>query len=105
MPEEISYSREAEFELNPEERIVIAKIYECNFVKRKPIWFTKLSELLKDDMTPKTLLRILNKLTDFGWFTYQGGETENGRVARLIFIYTFESPHKDWAKKIYEETK
>ncbi len=105
MSKEIRYHWMASLEPGPEERIVIAKIYEYNFVKKEPLWFSKLAKLLKNDMHPKKLLKILVWLQDRGYITHEYGETEKGRAGRLIFIDTFETPWKDWARKIYEEVE
>jgi len=72
-------------------------------VKKEPLWFTKLSELLKNDFLPKQLMRILDKFVNLGYIQHQYGETEKGRAGRLIFIYDFECPYVDDIKKIYLE--
>jgi len=102
MPDDIDYLK-AVFELNQDERIVLAKIYEYHFEKKEKLWFTKLAELLKNDMLSKKLMRILNKLGDLGYITHQYGETERGRAGRLILIDEFESPLVEDSRKIYME--
>ena len=78
---------------------VAAEIYRCNFVSREKIWFTKLVDLLKDEMSKTTVMKALNTLFDWGIVKAEYGETEKGRAGRLLLIAT---EHKDTIKKIYE---
>jgi len=102
MPDDIDYLK-AVFELNQDERIVLAKIYEYHFEKKEKLWFTKLVELLKNDMLPKKLMGILKKLGKLEYIAHQYGETERGCAGRLILIDDFESPLVEDSKKIYIE--
>jgi hypothetical protein len=78
---------------------VAAQIYECN-QKNESIWFTRLAELLKDQMSAATLMKALRALFEWGIVRAEYGETNKGRAGRLLFI---AGESKDTIKEIYEK--
>ena len=78
---------------------VAAEIYRYNEVLKKPIWFTKLCEVLKGEMTKGDVAHSINGL--FDWLIVKGeyGETKPDWAGRVYFI-TSES--KNNMKGIYE---
>jgi len=78
---------------------VAAKIHECE-EKGEKVWFTKLSELLKDEMSPSTVLKALRTAFDWGIVKGQYGETDAGRPGRLLYI---PGESKETIREIYEK--
>lgn len=79
---------------------VAAEIYRFNEIRKKPIWFTELSESLEPDVSKSAVARSLDKLFDWGIVKAEYGETGTGRAGRLLYI-TNET--KDTIKAVYEE--
>jgi hypothetical protein len=77
---------------------VAAQIYEYNEAK-KNIWFSKLAELLKDEMSPTTVINSLRGLTQWGIVRAEYGPTDKGRAGRLLFI---AGESKTVIKEVYE---
>lgn len=77
---------------------VAAEIYRFN-LREQPIWFTKLAEELKSEMSPSTVLRALNVLSDWGIVKAQYGETGKGRAGRLLYI---AGEARSTIEKVYE---
>lgn len=92
-------SKEPKVAILSKEFKVAAQIYECN-IEGKKIWFTKLAELLSEDMSPPTVMKALRSLSDWGIAKAEFGETGKGRAGRLLFIAGEE---KATIKEIYEK--
>ena len=78
---------------------VAAQIYECN-EREENVWFTKLAELLKDEMSASTVMKGLRTLFDWAIVKAQYGETDKGRAGRLLFV---AGESRDTIKEIYEK--
>lgn len=78
---------------------VAAQIYECN-ANNETVWFTKLAELLKDDMSPATTMKALRTLVDWNMVKAEYGATAKGRAGRLLFIV---GESRETIKQIYEK--
>ena len=70
---------------------VACEIYRFN-EKDKKVWFTKLSDTLKDEMSQSTLMNALRTLFDWGIVKAEYGKTGTGRAGRLLYI-SGESRH------------
>lgn len=89
---------------------VAAEIFRFNNILKEPIWFTKLAEELKDEMSSSTVLRALNVLSDWGIVKAQYGATGKGRAGRLLYIAgearnTIESVYEQFWKPVKESKK
>jgi len=78
---------------------VACEIYRFN-EKGEKVWFTKLKESLKDEMSQSTLMNAIRTLFDWGIAKAEYGETGAGRAGRLLYI-SGESRHI--IREIYEE--
>ena len=86
-------------ELLSKEFKVAAQIYECN-ENNKVVWFTRLAELLKDEMSPATTMKALRTLVDWNMVKADYGQTAKGRAGRLLLI---AGESKETIREIYEK--
>ncbi len=70
--------------LSPEFKVA-AEIYKYNSRGEK-VWFTKLAESLKGEMSSSTVMKALRRLFDWGIVKAEFGETDTGRAGRLLYI-------------------
>jgi predicted transcriptional regulator len=68
--------------------------------KKEKVWFTKLKNSLKGEMTQSTVMNALRTLFDWGIVKAEYGETETGRAGRLLYV---AGESKQIIKQICEE--
>ena len=85
--------------LSQEFKIAVA-IYYFTKVRREKAWFTRLADLLKNDMSQATVIKYINRLVDFGIVKDEFGITDKGRVGRLL---TISNDVKDVIARLYEK--
>lgn len=78
---------------------VAAEIYRFE-VTGKLVWYTKLYNSLKGEMSKNTVTKALNVLFDWGIVTIQYGETENNRPGKL---YKIAPSSKSTIKNLYNK--
>lgn len=82
--------------LSQEEKIVL-EIYKYNYIEKKPIYFSKLTELLEGKISRSTISKIIDKLFDLGMISAQW-ENQNGWI-RSLYI---SGEYKEFFKNLYE---
>jgi len=70
--------------LSPEMKVA-AEIYSFN-AKNQKVWFTKLADSLRGEVSISTIHKAINALTDWGIVRVQYGETDRGKAGRLLVI-------------------
>ena len=81
--------------------LVMAKIYEYNFVRCKPIWHSRLWRCMKGKMTQGAMSRAVERNYDLGIIDSDWGKVDE-KWAR---IFSISSEAKDFAKNIYKHIK
>jgi len=64
---------------------VACEIYACK-KRGEVVWYNKLVQLLKGEVSGSTITKSLHNLFDWGIIKGDYGETEKGRAGRLFFI-------------------
>jgi len=83
------------------ELICLAKIYEYNYVRYKPIWYGRLWRCVKGKMKQGAMDRALLKMADLGMIDSEWGKVDNKWTRK----FTVSSECKDFAKKVYRRIK
>jgi len=84
--------------LSPDMKIA-AEIYRLNS-KNEKVWFTKLVENLRGEVSQSTIAKALNALTDWGVVRAEYGATDKGKAGRLLII---PNESKDTIALVYEK--
>jgi len=82
--------------LSNEEKIGL-EIYGSN-VESKEIYFSKLTDLLKDEISRSTISKVIDKLFDLGMVTAKW-ENENGKWVRSLYI---TGEYKEFFQHLYD---
>jgi hypothetical protein len=77
---------------------VACEIYRFN-LNKQPIWFGKLVESLKGEMSKNTISNSIDTLFDWGIIKGEYGPTTPGRASRLLSI---SNETKPVIKELYE---
>lgn len=82
--------------LSNEEKIGL-EIYGSN-VESKEIYFSKLTDLLKNEISRSTISKVIDKLFDLGMVTAKW-ENENGKWVRSLYI---TGEYKEFFQHLYD---
>ncbi|MDY9925092.1 hypothetical protein [Methanosarcina sp.] len=82
--------------LSQEEKVAL-EILDYN-KKSKPIYFSKLTEVLEGDISRSTINKIIDKLFDLGMIDGKW-ETHNGKWVRTLYI---KGEYKKFFEALYE---
>ncbi len=81
---------------------VLAKIYEYNKVKKKPIWFKRLTHCFRGKISRGAISKSLDKLYFSGMTDEEQQKIDDERWAQCFFV---DSLAMSFAKEVYDNIR